>query len=369
MMDLGKTKSISILIPDLRGGGTERVCLDLAREFVRQRHWIEVLLMRAKGELLPEAIAEFSVVDLAAPRARNLLPALVRHLRRSRPDALLVAMWPLTAIAPVAARLAGFKGRVVISEHGILSAQYANEGILHHLGIRVSMGIGYRMADARIGVSQGVSRDMATLAAMPISSFHSIHNPVRSLPAPDADALARANAFWGSDGKRILTVGSLKLVKNHPLLLRAFALLSVKTSKLLLLGQGEGEAALRALASELGIMDRVVFAGFHADPSPFYATADLFVLSSNHEGFGNVIVEAMSFGVPVVSTDCPAGPAEILENGLWGQLVPVGDAVALSRAMEQGLSTPADKDALRRRAADFAPEIAARKYLDLMGLA
>jgi len=125
---------------------------------------------------------------------------------------------------------------------------------------------------------------------------------------------------------------------------------------------------LRRLAAELGIANRVIFAGFHSDPSPFYATADLFVLSSNHEGFGNVIVEALSFGLPVVSTDCPSGPAEILENGRWGRLTPVGDAQALARAMDESLSTPVDRDALKRRAADFSPEIAARKYLDLLGL-
>ena len=140
-------------------------------------------------------------------------------------------------------------------------------------------------------------------------------------------------------------------------------------ARLVLLGQGQNEAMLRALADELGIADRVIFAGFHPDPSPFYATADLFVLSSDYEGFGNVIVEALSFGLPVVSTDCPSGPAEILGNGRWGRLVPVGDAAALAGAMREALASPVDREALKRRAADFSPEIAARKYLDLLGLA
>ena len=137
----------------------------------------------------------------------------------------------------------------------------------------------------------------------------------------------------------------------------------------MLLGEGHNHAMLRALAGELGIADHVIFAGFHADPSPFYATADLFVLSSNHEGFGNVIVEALHFGLPVVSTDCPSGPAEILCSGRWGRLVPVGDADALARAMDEALGAAVDCEALKRRAADFSPEIAARKYLDLLGLA
>ena len=139
-------------------------------------------------------------------------------------------------------------------------------------------------------------------------------------------------------------------------------------ARLMIVGQGQNEAKLRALVRELGLEGRVIFAGFHVDPAPFYASADLFVLSSDYEGFGNVIVEALSFGLPVVSTDCPSGPAEILGYGRWGGLVPVGDEEALAGAMAAALSAPVDRDALRARAADFAPEIAARKYLDLVGL-
>ena len=125
-------------------------------------------------------------------------------------------------------------------------------------------------------------------------------------------------------------------------------------------------ACLCALAAELGIVRRVIFAGFQPDPAPFYASADLFVLSSDYEGFGNVIVEALAQGTPVVATDCPFGPAEILDNGRWGRLVPVGDEAALARAMSEALAETPDRAALRRRAADFSPEKAARRYLELV---
>ena len=136
----------------------------------------------------------------------------------------------------------------------------------------------------------------------------------------------------------------------------------------MLVGTGQGEAGLRAIAGDLGIAGRVIFAGFHPDPTPFYRTADLFVLSSDYEGFGNVIVEAMACGTPVVSTDCPSGPAEILEGGRHGRLVPVNDPAALAAAIQAALSEKPDRAALQRRAADFAPDIAARRYLDLLGL-
>jgi glycosyltransferase involved in cell wall biosynthesis len=278
-------------------------------------------------------------------------------------------MWPLTVIAPLAARMAGFRGKVLVSEHAILSQQYASWGVIHGLALRASTFAGYRLASARVGVSKGTCADMAALSRMAPDKFVTIHNPVRFATRPKPDDMRVAHALWATDGPRILTVGNLKPEKNHPLLLRAFAKMAHPDARLMLLGQGTSAAALRALASELGIANRVILAGFHTDPSPFYATADLFVLSSDHEGFGNVIVEALSFGLPVVSTDCPSGPAEILGGGRWGRLVPVGDAAALARAMDETLAAPVDRDALRRRAADFAPEIAARKYLELLGVA
>ncbi|AKS42756.1 Glycosyl transferase group 1 [Wenzhouxiangella marina] len=134
----------------------------------------------------------------------------------------------------------------------------------------------------------------------------------------------------------------------------------------MLVGAGELEEHLRHLANDLGVAEQVVFAGFHDDPAPFYASADLFVLTSDREGFGNVIVEAMAQGTPVVCTDCPFGPAEILEGGRFGRLVPVGDEVALAEAMGDVLVNPPDSANLRRRAAEFAPDIAARKYLELL---
>jgi glycosyltransferase involved in cell wall biosynthesis len=362
------SKSIGLLLPDLRGGGAERVMIDLSREFVRIGHNVEFILIQATGDFLPEAARECSIIDLAAARVRSAVLPLVGYLRCRKPDALVVAMWPLTTIAPLAARSVGYRGTILVSEHAMLSLQYRDWGPIHWSGLNASTFLGYRLADARVGVSDGTCRDMAAVSSMTLASFTTIHNPVRQFAASDARVLAGALALWQGHGPRVLTVGSLKAVKNHSLLLRAFARLDWPDARLMLVGQGQGEAALRSLAADLGVANRVIFAGFHADPSQFYATADLFVLSSDHEGFGNVIVEALSFGLPVVSTDCPSGPAGILENGRYGRLVPVGDVEALARVMDEALDAPVDHDALKRRAADFAPEVAARKYLDLLGL-
>ena len=359
---------ICFVLPDLRGGGAERVSLDLGHAFAAMGHEVDFALMQRSGDFLAEAEAAFSVADLAAPRARQVLFKLTAYLRESRPDVVVAAMWPLTVIAPLALRLSGHRCRVIISEHGMLSAQYEGWGWAHRLILRGSSWLGYRLADARVGVSAGVAKDMARLSGMAPSRIVAIYNPLRRLAPPGDVHMAAAEALWNSHGPRILTVGSLKTVKNHALLLRAFARVPVAQARLMIVGQGPEEGRLRALVADLGLGERVIFAGFQADPAAVYATADLFVLSSDREGFGNVLVEALSFGLPVVSTDCPAGPAEILGNGRWGHLVPVRDEQALAHAMTAALSAPVDRDALKARAAEFAPDIAARKYLDLVGL-
>ncbi len=361
------TRKISILLPDLRGGGAERVNLDLAHEFAKAGHEVDFVLRQARGELIEEAQSAHSVSDLAVPRVRKLLPKLVKYLRTQKPDVLIAAMWPLSVIAPLAQRLSGHRCEVLVSEHGILSKQYGDWGLLHRLFLRSSTGLGYRIAGHRVGVSAGVAADMAALSGMRRRAFEVIYNPVPARPDPDPSALDQAERLWpGPSGARILTVGTLKAVKNHPLLLRAFAQFNRPDAQLMFVGDGVGREDLISLARDLGVGAQVVFAGFQSDPTPFYITADLFVLSSDREGFGNVIVEAMACGTPVVSTDCPSGPGEILEGGQYGRLTPVGDVKSLAIGMKESLAVPVPKDALKQRAGYFSPERAAQKYLDLI---
>lgn len=358
---------ISILLPDFRGGGAERVNLDLAHEFARMGYQVEFVVLQARGEFFKEARAAFPIVDLSKRRVRGVPFAFYRYLRTSRPRGVIAAMWPLTVVAPLAQLFCSYRASIVIAEHGLLSEQYRNWGCAHRLALRSSIAAAYRLADARVGVSVSVVDDMARLSAMDRGRFAVIHNPVPPPPQPSYGTMNDVAAMWGTpSGGRILTVGSLKTVKNQALLLHAFATLPRTDVRLMLVGAGPEEEKLRRLANDLGITQRVVFAGFRADPTPFYRTADLFVLSSEREGLPTVIIEALACGTAVVSTDCPSGPSEILAGGKYGTLVPIGDAEALAFAMGQALSRRHDKESLRARASDFAPEKAAKAYLDLL---
>lgn len=359
---------IMMVLPDLRGGGAERVNIDLAYEFSRLGHEVVFVVMNAEGAYLEEVSSFFSIINLRISRVRHLVKPMAKCIRRIRPHVIYSSMWPLTVIAPLAQRLSGHRCKVLVSEHNTLSVQYAARGWLHHVTMRATMAVGYRLAAHRVGVSSGVVKDIRSLSGLGPDAFEVIHNPVPPRPYPPASALQEAEALWsGPAGARIVTVGSMKKQKNHPLLLRAFARLDRPDARLMFVGDGAGRDALVSLARELGVADRVVLAGFQSDPTPFYQTADLFALSSDYEGFGNVIVEALACGLPVVSTNCPSGPSEILEGGKYGRLVPVGDVDALAEALTQSLDAPPHSAPLRARAAEFHPAKAARAYLDLLG--
>ena len=362
-----KKKIISILLPSLGGGGAERANLVLAREFSRRGFYVEFVLMQVSGELLSEAKTEFSIIDLKCKRLRNLPKILINYISNHKPEALIASMWPLTVIAPLSQIFSKHKCKILVCEQNYLSVQYKDKDWLNRILMRASMALGYRLAYKRVGVSSGVIKDISKLSGLHLQNFELIHNPVPPYSKPSNSLTQYVEKLWSCPaGGRLINVGSFKEQKNHRLLLMAFAQIDIPNARLMLLGEGEGRESIILLAKKLGVFEKIIFAGFQNDPTPFYSSADLFILSSDYEGFGNVIVEALACGTPVVSTDCPSGPAEILKNGEYGRLVPVRDIKALVYAIRMQLETKVNKNSLIERAANFSPEISASKYLRLL---
>jgi glycosyltransferase involved in cell wall biosynthesis len=352
----------AFLLPDMGGGGTERLTVELANGFAARGARVDCVLMQARGEFLPLLSPLVRVVDLNVPRLRHVPGALRSWLRAERPDALLAAMWPLTSAAIVAATGLKHRPRLFLSDHCPLREQYAAP-LRTSLSLRLSVPLTYRRADGIIAVSQGLAKEMAGLAHVPTGRVRTILNPV-SAPALSA----KGAAVWGdAPGPRLLAVGKLKPEKNFALLISAFARFAAsRPGTLVIVGEGQERRELEGLIARLGLEGRVLMPGFCATVGDWYAGADLFVLSSNYEGFGNVMVEAMHFGLPVVATDCPHGPAEALGGGRWGALVPCGDEAALAKAIGKALGHPADRDAQRARAAEFSAERAVDAYWQAM---
>ena len=356
---------IVIVLPDLGGGGAERLHVHLANDWVSRGLAVEFVLLRNQGDLLTLLSPEVTVRVLGVNRIREAVFPLAVYLRTSCPQIVLAAMWPLTSAVVAAWWLSGRHGKLFLSEHSNLSHTYIIPAINFSIYLKSMIRFTYPLANGIVAVSHGVMKDLCSLGGLSFDKARVIYNPCAIGISPLPESLAVRDHLWGSGfTHHILSVGRLTLQKDHETLIKAFALLPKDPrTKLVILGEGPLRERLLVFVAQLGLQERIFLPGFVKDVYPWFRSSDLFVLSSTFEGFGNVIVEALECGVPVVSTNCPSGPAEILENGRFGKLVPVQDPVALAYAMEQTLNQICDRKALRLRAKDFSVQKISNEYL------
>jgi len=331
---------------------------------------VEFVLMEERGDLISLISEGISIYALGVNRIRNVPVPLTAYLRRVRPDIILSAMWPLTSVAVLSWYLSGKCGRLFLSDHVQLSISCIEELKVSPWQVGMLMRLTYFAADGVIAVSNGVKKDLCRLSGLPASKVRVIYNPAAIGEKSAPDPRPSKTEIWGAESNYcILAVGTLKDQKDHATLIRAFALLPVSLkAKLIILGEGPLRRELETLILELNLQDSVTLHGFIVDTYPWYRTADLFVLSSKWEGFGNVIVEALECGVQVVSTDCPSDPAEILQNGRLGRLVPIQDPSALAAGILAAIKAPISKDLLTGRAGDFSVGTISAEYLDYFGV-
>lgn len=308
----------------------------LANGFAAYGHRVDLVLARAEGPFLTELAPAVRIVDLERGRVLASLLPLVRYLRRERPDAMLSALNHANIVSILARKIARVPVRLVVSERNSLVS--LGGGTRGHL-FRTLMRCCYPMADLVVSVSRDGARELVAELGLPDRLVTAIPNPV---PVEEIkSSAAEAPDFpWLTTGSSrvVLAVGRLEAQKDYPTLLRAFALLRRNHDiRLIILGEGSLRPTLERQIHELGLTESVALPGFQPNPFPWMAACDLYVMSSRYEGFPNSLVQAMACGAQVVSTDCPTGPAEILEDGKWGRLVPVGDVEALARAMAETL--------------------------------
>ena len=358
---------IAIFLPSLRRGGAERIQLYLARRFAEKGEEVELVVANLDGAKYQSIPNDVAIVDLKAKRVSSSLPALVRYLRERKPSSVLSALDHCNLVALCAVKLARVRPRLLISVHSPISKSSRDSG-LRDRAIPHFARILYRWADEIIAVSSGVADDLSKTISLPRDRIRVIHNPV---VVPELFELAKepVDHLWLQQSKppTILAVGRLEPSKDYPTLLRALArVLGELSVQLIVLGEGGERSKLEGLIQELSLKEHVDLYGFAENPFAFMSKARLLVLPSTFEGFGNVIVEALALNLPVVSTNCPTGPAEILEQGRFGRLVPVGDESALADAILNELSSPVEGVNRRDRAMDFTYERIADQYLDLI---
>jgi glycosyltransferase involved in cell wall biosynthesis len=361
---------IALFYSFLGGGGIERSFLNLSQALLEHGHQVDLVLGTASGPHLGRVPRGVRIIDLGTPRQLGRLPKLVRYLRQARPAALLAAGHYTNELAICAKYLARVSTRIIVSEQNTLS-QTAR--LRHWSKKRLTLlaaGWLYPWADSIVAVSQGVAQDLATLIGLSVEHIRVIYNPVVT-PQLTEQAQEPVEHPWFKPGELpvILGVGKLEPQKDFPTLFRAFAkVLQTQRTRLMILGWGPDRDQLEALVRDLALENDVSFHGYVTNPYAYMSKAAVLVLSSAWEGLPTVLIEAMALGTPVVSTDCPSGPAEILHHGCYGPLTPVHDSEALAQAIIRvlaGETKTVDAEWLEQ----FHVQTATQHYLDVMGLA
>ena len=309
--------------------------LNLADGFVQEGLQVDLVLSKAWGPHLQKVPSTVRMVDLDASRPLLSIPKLVSYLRQERPHTLFAAMHYANEIAILAKRLAGVSTQIVVTEHNTLSQSVKQiKGIKRYLvpkGVRYL----YPFADRVVTVSKGACDDLQQWMGTTNPKVEAIYNPVITSDLYEKAKLTVEHP-WFQEGEPpvILGVGKLEPQKDFETLIRAFAKVRSQIScRLAILGWGPNQANLNSLIKDLGLTENAALLGYVDNPYAYMARSSTFVLSSAWEGLPTVLIETMALRIPVVSTNCQSGPEEILNQGKYGHLVPVGDRDAMAQSI------------------------------------
>lgn len=367
-------RPIAIVLPDTFSSGAKKIMVTIGRGIAQLGHPVDLVIASKDTDVQP--LPNLRVITLGGcqgqSRWRNkiysLLP-LAHYFKRRFPIAVIPVYDFLEPVVILALKLSRIRARLIFTMRNattfLQDLSNPKRTVVEKL-----FSLTLRRADILVAVSHGVAQDWARYFGIDRSRIIVIYNPVdtqriQSLSQVPIKKLEIAK-FLETREPIIIAVGRLEPQKDFSTLLKAIAKVREQIScRLLLLGEGSERTKLEKTVNELKLREAVSMPGFVQNPYPYMAKASMLVLSSRYEGFPNVILEALSLGLPVVSTDCPHGPAEILENGRYGTLVPVGDVNAMAEAILETLTKPHNKLSLQARAREFSPEKIASEYLSL----
>lgn len=351
-------------------GGVERMINNLITGMLERGCRVDVLVLKREGQHFAALPAGARVVALPTRHAALAPPFIWRYLRRTRPHALLAAKDRASRAALRARRWNDGATRVVIRAGNTLSRLLDERSRGYRaLRLRATRRL-YPLADAIVAVSRGVADDVVATAGVAPERVHVVRNPTITPDIAERADEPTGHAWLDEPGPpTILGIGRLVRQKDFATLVRAFARLRLRRrARLVILGEGRERGALEALAREVDIAVDFALPGYVANPYAWLRRAALFALSSAWEGSPNALTEAMYLGRPVVATDCPSGPAEVLDGGRIAPLVPVGDDAALAQAMASALDAPPAPERLRAAVSDFHPEVSTAHYLTVLGV-
>jgi glycosyltransferase involved in cell wall biosynthesis len=357
---------VALFLPNLTGGGAERATVNLAAGFAERGVPTDLVLVSREGPLLDFVPPAVRLIDLNAPRMLRAFWPLAAYLKKEKPKVLLAALDHANLLAMVAARVPGVRTKTVISIHTTMGQTKTGadwsfrERAVPRLLVRM-----HRWADAIVAVSNGVAEDFSHLAKIPKDGIHVIPNAVITDAFLRAASEAAPHPWLQEDVPVVLGVGRLVPGKNFSALINAFGRVArERRARLMLLGDGPERELLEGVVRRQGLDDCVYMPGFVSNPYAYMKRASVLVLSSDCEGLPTVLIESLALGTPVVSTDCPSGPREILRDGTLGALVPVGNIQALSEAIAAALRNGRHVPSLDYLEA-FTPDAVLDRYQDV----
>ena len=398
MEDNFRENHIALFVGSLAGGGAERVMLNLAEYFISKEYRVDLVLSKYSGPLksyLPSGIKVvelekkswvatgiylcrlppqnwWSIVNLVlvnSPSVFRRIHSFVEYLKDSRPNVVLSTLDAVNIVSLMAKSIAVVKTRFYVrqaihfSSHTTEMNKYFDKNLMPNL-----LKTWYPIADKVVSVSKSMEHDFVINSGLENNLVTTIYNPL-NLAKIEALSSESVDLPWLNDKKcpTLVAAGRLVEQKDFPTLIKAVRNISENEDiRLIILGAGPEWANLYALIKNLSVEEHVKLLGHQNNPYKYFARADLFVLSSIWEGMPNVLLEALACRCQIVSTNCPSGPNEILQNGKFGNLVPVGNVREMQEAISAAIKSPIDKDILSARANEFALEKIGKQYLSLL---
>lgn len=371
---LTAASKVAIYLDSLQGYGADRTLIKITNSLANRGIAVDLILAKQAKQAPQQIHPAIRMVNLGSSRGnviKNVF-GLTRYLIANQPDVLFSSIHfnnvTATASLALAQSIANVRSKLIVRQANTLRHQLKSYPFPIGSALGFCTRLAYKKADVIISQSKGMTNDLTNFMNADPQKVRLIYNPTVT---PDIFELAQQPTghpwFDHRTAPIVLAAGRLKAQKDFTSLIRAFAQVKrqIPDARLVLLGEGPQRKLLEDLAAELGIANSIALPGFQKNPYAFISMADVFVLSSQYEGLPNILIEALALGKRIVATDCESGPAEILQHGKYGMLVPVGDFTQMADAIVQSLQEPFACLNQPQAIADFQQDTQVEKYVDV----
>jgi glycosyltransferase involved in cell wall biosynthesis len=350
-------------------GGAEKMILTLLPQFIKAGYFIDLVLIKKAGAFLSDIDPRVNIISLKKEHVSQSLIPLIRYFKKSKPDVFISNLTHLNIVTIIAKFFSGTRSKIIITEHSSITTNNLQKGGKEGILVFLARFL-YPLADKTVVVSDGAAQNLIEAIKINPNKVQSIYNPI------DMDRIRilsreKIDEFWLTEKSIpvLVAIGRLEQEKNFSFLLNVFQTLTKKRkARLLILGEGSERQMLEQQMIAYGIENDVKLLGIKTNPYPYISNADILVCTSKYEGFNITLAESLACGTPVISLNCPYGPAEILDNGTYGQLISPGDRDGMVNAIIAAIDHPESlpsKEKLMERAKRFSAEKIFSEYQEL----